>query len=57
MVFRWGQSLGTNLAFQESFPHRYLTKILASFVYNQVRSFNLQIIWIDLAAFEVIKVM
>ncbi len=27
MVFMWGQSLGTNFGFQESFPHRYLAKI------------------------------
>ncbi len=48
MVFRWGQKLGTNLGFQESFPQRpllYLAKFLASFMCNQVRSFNVLLCW------------
>ncbi len=37
---------GTNLAFQESVQNGHLTKILASFKYNQVTSVNVQIIWV-----------
>ncbi len=43
MAFRWGQSLGIN---------RYWAKILPNFISNQVTSFNVQIIWVDLGAFQ-----
>ncbi len=40
IVFRWSQSLGTNLGFQESVQNRHLAQILESFMCNYAISFN-----------------
>ncbi len=48
MVFRWGQSLGTNWGYKNGVQNYFLVTVLVSIMCNWVTSLSVQTIWVDL---------